>query len=136
MKKYISLILISVFLLLSLSSCGKKVERKEVRLREDTSFGLDVKQLAVEGEQDKVDNLRINYEPAPNCVGEHPVFSWNPISSVRGARQTAYRVRVAESEEALTGGSLVWDSGTVGSDECVGIVCGMLCYSVRAFVTK
>ena len=123
MKKIIALFLISVILLLSVSSCAEKSGLSAVSLRADASFGLDPDRCAFAGEKDAVGNLRINFERSPNCVGESPSFSWNLLSSVRGARQTAYRVKVAASEAALNAGELVWDSGTVESAACVGIPC-------------
>ena len=123
MKKNIYLFLISALLLLSFSSCAEKSERSEVLLRADTSFGLDQELYVAAGEKDTVGNLRVNYELHPNCVEENPVFSWNLLSSVRGAKQISYRVKVAGSEAALVSGELVWDSGTVESDACVGVPC-------------
>ena len=123
MKRIISLFLISTVLLLSISSCAVRSGRSEVLLRKDASFGLDPERYAAADEKDAVGNLRINYERDPNCVGEGPAFSWNLLSCARGARQTAYRVKVAENEAALHAGELVWDSGTVESDACVGIPC-------------
>ena len=123
MKKYISLFLICVILLLSFSSCAEKSERSEAVLRTDTSFGPELEEDVAAGERDAVGNLRINYERSPNCVEENPDFSWNLLSSVRGAKQTSYRIKVADSEEALGSEELVWDSGTVESDACVGIPC-------------
>ena len=46
-----------------------------------------------------------------------------PVSA-RGAKQTAYRLRVAESEAALNAGTLLWDSGEIPSADCAGIACG------------
>jgi alpha-L-rhamnosidase len=46
-----------------------------------------------------------------------PRLSWRLESARRGAGQSAYRVRVASSEEAAAGGDAdLWDSGRVGSD--------------------
>ena len=123
MKKIISLFLICVLLLLSFSSCAEKNERPEISLRTDPSFGLDLEQCTVADGKDAVGNLRINFERQPNCVEENPVFSWNLVSSERGAKQASYRVKVAGSEAALHSDELVWDSGTVESDACIGIPC-------------
>ncbi|HEX2950019.1 MAG TPA: alpha-L-rhamnosidase N-terminal domain-containing protein, partial [Armatimonadota bacterium] len=51
-----------------------------------------------------------------------PRLSWRMESSARGARQTAYQVLVASSEQALAAdqGDL-WDSGRVESDQSVQI---------------
>ena len=52
----------------------------------------------------------------------HPVFSWQLVSDVRGAGQSAYRVMVSDSEQRLSDeeGNM-WDSGKVLSDESLGI---------------
>ena len=51
-----------------------------------------------------------------------PVFSWYiEDPSVRGQKQTAYRITVSESEAQLDGGSYVWDSGYVESDRTLEI---------------
>ncbi len=51
-----------------------------------------------------------------------PRLSWRLESDRPGARQSAYRVRVASSPEALAaGGADLWDSGTVASDACFDI---------------
>lgn len=46
----------------------------------------------------------------------HPRFSWQMSTERQGARQTAYRIVVADED-----GVLVWDSGRVLSDISVGI---------------
>ncbi|MCR5783706.1 MAG: glycoside hydrolase family 78 protein [Clostridia bacterium] len=122
MKKLISVFLTAIlcFTSLAVGSVPAAAEDNAPAV----SFGFDVSSYPTAEAGDVAGNLRVNYETSPNCVSEAPVFSWNLISSVRGARQTAYRVRVAESPAALDGGSLVWDSGTVTSDEDSGIVCG------------
>lgn len=54
-----------------------------------------------------------------------PRFSWRVESAARGARQTAYRIVVAGSEEALKSGQgSWWDSGRVASDETLHVVYG------------
>ena len=51
-----------------------------------------------------------------------PRLSWRLESDRPGARQSAYRVRVASSPEALAaGGADLWDSGKVVSDACFDI---------------
>ena len=61
---------------------------------------------------------------APNCVdAANPVLSWinNPINTeIKGAGQSAYRIRVAYSRENLAKAEL-WDSKKVNSDESVFI---------------
>ncbi len=51
-----------------------------------------------------------------------PRLSWRLESDRPGARQTAYRVRVASAPEALAaGGADLWDSGKIASDACFDI---------------
>ncbi len=56
-----------------------------------------------------------------------PRFSWQfPTlefeGTQRGVSQSAYRIRIAQSAEALSGGGeLLWDSGKVESDACLHI---------------
>lgn len=53
---------------------------------------------------------------------ETPVFSWKlEAPAVRGQKQTAYRVTVADSEENLASGEKIWDSDFVESDETLDI---------------
>ena len=122
MKKWISVFLTAVFCFTTLAAAP--VAAAAADNAPAASFGLDAGNYPTAEAGDVVDNLKVNYETAPNCVAEDPVFSWNLISSERGAKQTAYRVRVAKSPAALENGNLIWDSGTVASDETVGIVCG------------
>ncbi|WP_329543703.1 glycoside hydrolase family 78 protein [Streptomyces sp. NBC_01356] len=75
------------------------------------------------------DGLRIartTVEYADTLLGtevEHPRLTWELTARGRGARQSAYRVRVALTEKDLVRGRhLVWDSGRVESDRTVGIV--------------
>ncbi len=57
--------------------------------------------------------LRVEYSAAPLGIDEPaPRLAWH----VPAARQSAYRIRVATSPEALTAERLVWDSGKVMSD--------------------
>jgi len=62
--------------------------------------------------------LKVEYAEAPLGIDEPaPRLAWrSPV-----ARQTAYRIRVATSPEALEAGSHVWDSGRVASDANVQI---------------
>ncbi len=50
-----------------------------------------------------------------------PRFGWALTHPDRNARQTAYRVTVAET----TAGAVVWDSGTVASNATIGVQCGV-----------
>lgn len=75
------------------------------------------------------DGLRIErttVEYADTLLGtevEHPRLTWELTAGGRGARQSAYRVRVAPTEKDLVRGQhLVWDSGRVESDRTVGII--------------
>jgi alpha-L-rhamnosidase len=55
----------------------------------------------------------------------HPQLSWQLQDSRRGARQTAYEIRVAGSAEALAQDHAdVWDSGKVDSDRSVNVPYG------------
>lgn len=63
-------------------------------------------------------DLRCEYLVAPLGIDERaPRLSWRIDSTRRGARQVAYRVRVASSAQALADGHADrWDSGRVESD--------------------
>src|SRR5579863_7189196 len=52
---------------------------------------------------------------------QRPRLSWRLESDRPGARQSAYRVRVADSPEALAAGGAHWDSGKVASDRCFDV---------------
>ena len=55
----------------------------------------------------------------------HPRLSWQLRDSRRGARQSAYEVRVASSTDALAQDHVdVWDSGRVDSDQSVNVPYG------------
>lgn len=73
-----------------------------------------------------VSNLRCEYLVNPLGIDERsPRLSWNIESTRRGARQVAYRVRVASSiEKFVSGEGDIWDSGRVESDETTHIVYG------------
>ena len=72
----------------------------------------------------RVQRLRCEYRDQPLGI-DHPAprLSWTLESSVRGQKQTAYRVLVARSIQALQvdRGDL-WDSGNVESSQSVNIV--------------
>ena len=54
-----------------------------------------------------------------------PRLSWQLQDSRRGARQTAYEIRVASSAEALAQDHAdIWDSGRVDSDQSVNVLYG------------
>ena len=49
-----------------------------------------------------------------------PRLSWRLVTSRRGARQTAYQVRVGSDLQALLTGKIdLWDSGQVTSDQSI-----------------
>ncbi len=53
---------------------------------------------------------------------EKPLFSYTLAdNSVRGQKQTSYRITVAASEDNLLNGTYVWDSGEISSDETANI---------------
>ena len=68
-----------------------------------------------------VADLRCEYKVNPLGIDvERPRLSWRLISEARGAMQSAYRIQVAESEEALQSGEdLLWDTGKVDSDRSI-----------------
>ncbi|MBN1362730.1 MAG: family 78 glycoside hydrolase catalytic domain [Sedimentisphaerales bacterium] len=71
----------------------------------------------------RVTRLRCEYLVDPLGIGEvKPRLSWNIESQRRGARQTAWRVRVASSVQRLTQGETdLWDSGRVEDDRTAHI---------------
>jgi alpha-L-rhamnosidase len=72
----------------------------------------------------QVTNLRCEYLTAPLGLDERePRLSWQIASRRRGARQVAYRVRVAGTPRNLTSGKgLLWDSGCVESNQTTHVV--------------
>ncbi len=72
----------------------------------------------------EVTNLRCEY--LSNPVGMdvlNPRLSWQMKKDVRGARQTAYRILVATSEELLSDNTAdLWDSGKIESDHSIQVV--------------
>lgn len=71
-------------------------------------------------------DLRCEYLENPLGLDERaPRLSWRLVSDARGLRQSAYRVRVAASAEALAaGGADLWDSGRIESGQSQQIVYG------------
>ena len=65
-----------------------------------------------------ISNLRCEYLVAPLGIDEcTPRLSWIVESNRRGARQTAYRIRVASTPEKIAGGEGdLWDSGRIESN--------------------
>ena len=71
-----------------------------------------------------VTRLRCEYLENPLGIDEtRPRLSWIMESERRGARQTAWQVRVASSRERLEQGSAdLWDSGRVETDQSTHVV--------------
>ena len=71
----------------------------------------------------RVTRLRCEYLADPLGIDElRPRLSWNVESPRRGARQTAWRLRVASSAQRLAQGQPdLWDSGRMGDDRTVHI---------------
>ncbi len=69
----------------------------------------------------EVASLHTNHQANPMGIdAQTPCLGWTLAGSSRGAQQSAYRIQVAESRDALANGEdLVWDSGKVSSDESV-----------------
>jgi len=69
----------------------------------------------------KVLALRTEYKENPLGIDSgQPRLSWQLQGEGRGIEQSAYQVRVAQSEQELRAGRpLIWDSGQVKSDESV-----------------
>jgi len=65
-----------------------------------------------------VGSLRTEHKENPLGIDVRaPLLGWQLRSGARGVRQTAYQVRVAQSEADLRAGRrLTWDSGRVASD--------------------
>jgi hypothetical protein len=68
-------------------------------------------------------DLRVEYAENPLGVDvEQPRFSWDLVSEQRNQTQSAYRILVASSRDALTSNvSDVWDSGKVESSRSMNI---------------
>jgi len=74
-----------------------------------------------------IENLQVEYMSNPLGIDEEtPLFSWKMSSSVRGQKQTAYRIMAADSMESLAEEKLVWDSGRTEGSESVAIPYGGL----------
>ena len=74
----------------------------------------------------KLTNLRCEYFFNPlGIAAGRPRLSWELLSERRGARQTAYRVRVASAAGTLAaGGADLWDSGRVESVQSIQVEYG------------
>ena len=73
-----------------------------------------------------VTNLQVDHTRDPLGIDDlHPSLSWQLRSPVNGERQTTYRILVATAPDRLVPGRAdVWDSGSVASDESVGVAYG------------
>ena len=68
--------------------------------------------------------LRCEYKVDPLGIDvSQPRLSWQLSAEGRGVVQTAYQVRVAETEAGLAG-SPIWDTGRVDSDQSIHIAYG------------
>jgi alpha-L-rhamnosidase len=72
----------------------------------------------------RISDLRCEYLVAPLGIDERaPRLSWALKSNRRGARQVAYRLRVAGTSKKLTAGEGdLWDSGRVESNQTTHVV--------------
>lgn len=69
-----------------------------------------------------ITNLKVEYMENPIGVdSEKPRFSWNMLSNVRGAKQLAYEIVIADSEKNLKQENFVWSSGKVSSSQSVNL---------------
>ena len=119
-----------------------KVEATRLRAVEPGTHRFQLAEIAVFGETAAPPPLagqpataegpttvaRLRCENRDNPVGidaAQPRFSWWMQSSIRGQRQTAYRILLASSEARLAqdDGDL-WDSGKVTSDRSIAVVYG------------
>jgi alpha-L-rhamnosidase len=75
-------------------------------------------------ERTRVSGLRCEYLTTPLGIDDRaPRLSWAIESARRGARQVAYRVRVASSDERIAEGRPdFWDSGRVETDQTTHVV--------------
>ena len=70
----------------------------------------------------QITNCRCEYAVNPLGIDEtKPRFSWEVASERRGAKQTAYQIRCADSVDALQAGATLWNTQKVASDETAHI---------------
>ena len=68
----------------------------------------------------RIKDLRTEYKENPLGIDSlKPRFSWKLQSDARGVVQSAYQIRVAESEADLNAGKTIWDSKRVNSDQFI-----------------
>ena len=91
------------------------------------AFGASVwPSLAADSGAVSVTGLRAEYVASPLGVETNkPRLSWLLLSRGRNVRQSAYRVTVASSAEALAAGAAdLWDSGRVNVSDCFSVPYG------------
>lgn len=103
-KRIISAILAGAMLVASASSC-------------------DVKNVIKTSGKSEIHSLAVDYLENPVGIdSEKPLFSWKMSDTVRGQKQTAYQIMIADSYNALMQGDYnVWDSGMIESDVSVAV---------------
>jgi alpha-L-rhamnosidase len=70
----------------------------------------------------RVKNLRCEYKVDPLGIDvRKPRLSWEMESTEKNVLQTSYEMQVASSEEELSKGKVIWESGEVKSDASVGV---------------
>ena len=78
--------------------------------------------------------LQVNHLAEPRHVGAQPSFGWRMETARAGARQVAYRVKVARAARNASQ-ETVWDSGEVADGRSVGIAyAGKPLESARRYV--
>ena len=71
-------------------------------------------------EKVRVVGLQVNHLSEPQHVGAQPSFGWRMETTRAGARQVAYRVKVARWARNAAN-ETVWDSGEITDGRSVGI---------------
>jgi alpha-L-rhamnosidase len=83
---------------------------------------LSVGCLAVAATPLTLVNLRCEYKTNPVGIDVlQPRLSWELVNSQRATLQTAYQIRVADSQSALAKNQLVWDSGKQSFDVSIQV---------------
>ncbi len=86
-----------------------------VHLVQEVNAAADTKVLG----ETKVTGLTTEYQVNPLGIEKENIhFGWQMESTVIGAKQTAYQVKVTSEDQKV-----VWDSGKVESDRSTGIAC-------------
>ena len=124
MKKALSIILSSLFLLFVITGCTPSevvTTDAETTANADTTTGTEI--ITPEDYDVMVEDMRVNYELTPSCIDDYPTFSWALTTDKRNIKQVSYRIKVADSADKLNTDDLAWDSGVVQSDNTVNIKC-------------